>query len=242
MDDHKAYKFHTQHHKSTNHAYLSQFIYGGIDGGVTTFSVIAGAIGAGFDVEIIIILGIANLIADGFSMSVGSYLSSKSDREKHENYRKLEHWGVDHIPESEREEIREIYRSKGLDGDLLEEVVKTITSDKEVWVNVMMKDEHNLVIDNETPKKKAIATFLSFLLIGFVPLSAFLVGIDIHQAFIISCLLTALSFTVIGFLKAYINNTSKLRAVSETLLLGAVAAGLAYIAGDLLEKVVMNTF
>lgn len=239
MDYHKAYKFHTEPQQSSNYAYLSQFIYGGIDGGVTTFAVIAGAVGAGFDVKVIIILGIANLIADGFSMSVGSYLSSKSEQEKHEKYKKMEHWGVDNIPESEREEIREIYRSKGLEGELLENVVQAITADKETWVNVMMKDEHNMVMDQETPRKKAIATFLSFLLIGFIPLASFLSGIDINQAFIMSCLLTSLSFTLIGFLKASINHTSIIKGIGETLLLGTTAAGLAYFAGSFLEKAIM---
>ncbi|MEO9964226.1 MAG: VIT1/CCC1 transporter family protein [Reichenbachiella sp.] len=239
MDYHKAYKFHAEPQQSNQYAYLSQFIYGGIDGGVTTFAVIAGAVGAGFGVEIIIILGIANLIADGFSMSVGSYLSSKSEQEKHEKYRKLEHWGVEHLPESEREEIREIFRSKGLEGELLESVVQTITADKEIWVNVMMKDEHNMVIESETPRKKAIATFLSFLLIGFIPLASFFINIDMSQAFMMSCMLTALSFTIIGFMKAHVNHSSKVRGIGETLLLGTTAAGLAYFAGSFLEKLIM---
>lgn len=239
MDHHKAYKFHTEPEELNKHAYLSEFIYGGIDGGVTTFAVIAGAVGARFNVDVIIILGIANLVADGFSMSVGSYLSSKSDNEKHEKYKKMEHWGIENIPDSEREEIREIYRSKGIEGKLLDSVVQAITSDKEIWVDVMMKDEHNMVISAETPKKRALATFLSFMLIGFIPLVPFLIGVEIKEAFITSCLLTALSFVIIGFMKAHINNTSKMRDIGETLFLGITAASLAYIAGSILEKIII---
>ena len=238
MDDRKAYEFHRHPDNLNTYNYLGQFIYGGIDGGVTTFAVIAGAVGAGFDVEVIIILGIANLIADGFSMSIGSYLSAKSERERHEKYRRLELWGVNNIPESEREEIREIYRAKGIDGELLENVVQAITANKETWVNVMMKDEHNLTIGKESPQKKALVTYLSFLFIGSIPLISFLMGIDIELAFLISCLLTASSFTVIGFLKAYVNHTSKIRGIMETLLLGTAAATLAYFAGSFLEKMI----
>lgn len=236
MDNHKAFLFHTQSNKTKDYTFLSQFIYGGIDGGVTTFSVIAGAVGAGFSEKVIIILGIANLIADGFSMSVGSYLSSKAEKEKHEKYRKLEKWGVDNLPDSEREEIKEIYKSKGLTGELLERVVQAITSDKETWVNVMMKDEHNMTLDRDSPFKKAIITFLSFLLIGSIPLVSFLAGVDIHKAFFISCVLTTFSFGLIGFMKAFLNQTSKIIGISETLLLGGIAASLAYFAGSLLEK------
>jgi len=238
MDHHKAFKFHTEPQESDNHTYLAEFIYGGIDGGVTTFAVVASAVGAGFSVEVIIILGIANLIADGFSMSVGSYLSSKSDHEKHEKYKKLEHWGIENIPDSEREEIRSIYKAKGLEGELLEDVVQAITCDKEIWVDVMMKDEHNMIADSESPRKRALATYLSFIFIGIIPLISFLSGVDIRHAFIISCILTTISFIFIGFMKAHINHTSKIRGVGETLLLGVTAASLAYMAGSVLEKII----
>lgn len=67
--------------KSHFEDYLREFVYGGIDGAITTFAVVAGATGAGFSATVVIVLGIANLIADGLSMGVGSYLSSKSELE-----------------------------------------------------------------------------------------------------------------------------------------------------------------
>ena len=103
--------------------YLGEFVYGGIDGCVTTFAVVAGSVGAGLDSAIIIILGFANLLADGFAMSVGAYLSSKSNKDNYEKHRQIELWEVEHMPEAEKEEIREIYRAKGFYGDLLEQVV-----------------------------------------------------------------------------------------------------------------------
>jgi vacuolar iron transporter family protein len=90
--------------------YLREFVYGGIDGAVTTFAVVAGSVGASFDITIILILGLANLFADGFSMSIGAYLSSKSEKEKYLKHKKQEYWEVEHTPEEERKEIENIFR------------------------------------------------------------------------------------------------------------------------------------
>ncbi|MDP5172401.1 MAG: VIT1/CCC1 transporter family protein, partial [Bacteroidia bacterium] len=98
--------------------YLGEFVYGGIDGSVTTFAVVAGAAGADLSLGVILILGFANLIADGFSMSVGAYLSTKSERDNYEKHRKIEYAEVETIPEIEKEEVRDIYRAKGFEGEL----------------------------------------------------------------------------------------------------------------------------
>ena len=100
--------------------YLGEFVYGGIDGSVTTFAVVAGAAGATLDSAVVIILGFANLIADGFAMSVGSYLSTKSEKDNYKKHENIEYWEVEHLPEKEKEEIRDIYRAKGFEGEILE--------------------------------------------------------------------------------------------------------------------------
>src|SRR5690554_2772618 len=101
--------------------YLREFVYGGIDGAVTTFAVVAGSVGAGLDSSIIIILGFANLLADGFSMSIGAYLSSKSEKDNYNNHMNTEYWEVENIPEMERQEVAEIYAAKGFQGELLQQ-------------------------------------------------------------------------------------------------------------------------
>jgi VIT1/CCC1 family predicted Fe2+/Mn2+ transporter len=131
--------------------YLGEFVYGGIDGCVTTFVVVAGAVGAGLDSSIIIILGFANLLADGFSMSIGAYLSSKSERGNYEKHKQIEYWEVENLPEKERKEIPEIYTSKGLTDDLLEQIVDGITADKDRWMDVMMKEELEMAKDERSP-------------------------------------------------------------------------------------------
>ena len=142
--------------------YLAEFVYGGIDGSITTFAVVAGAVGAGLDSSVIIILGFANLFADGFAMSIGAYLSSKTERDTYEKHKAIEYWEIENIPEKEIEEIREIYAAKGFEGKLLEDVVATITADKDRWVDVMMKEELGMIEDTKSPFKVGFITFISF--------------------------------------------------------------------------------
>jgi vacuolar iron transporter family protein len=112
--------------------YLPEGVYGSIDGIVTTFAVVAGAAGANLGVDVVIILGLANLFADGLSMSIGSYLSKKSEKDNYEKHRRIEEWEIENLPDVERKEIEDIYRAKGFDGAELEMVVNRITSNKKV--------------------------------------------------------------------------------------------------------------
>jgi VIT1/CCC1 family predicted Fe2+/Mn2+ transporter len=223
--------------------YLSEFVFGSIDGSVTTFAVVAGASGAHLESSIVIILGFANLIADGFSMSVGSYLSAKSEKEMFIKNQIKEYWEVENLPDSEREEIREIYRKKGFSGSLLEKVVNKITSDKDVWVDLMMKEELEMTRQSKSPFAMGLVTFLSFVTIGFIPLFIFVLNYlglfnFPNQLFLITCLLTGICFLGIGYLKSVVNHTSKIKSIFETVLLGGSAASLAYFTGYFLEKII----
>jgi VIT1/CCC1 family predicted Fe2+/Mn2+ transporter len=221
--------------------YLGEFVYGGIDGSVTTFAVVAGSVGAGLDSSVIIILGFANLLADGFSMSVGAYLSTKSELQNYQKHRRIEYWEVENIPEAEKEEVREIYREKGFKGELLEQVVEVITADKDRWVDVMMTDELGMMRESKSPLAIGGVTFTAFVTVGLVPIFIyvwdFLVGYE-GNLFLASCLMTGLAFFIVGLLKTYVTRTSRLKGILETLLLGAVAAGVSYFVGDILERMI----
>ncbi|MBI5917395.1 MAG: VIT1/CCC1 transporter family protein [Bacteroidetes bacterium] len=219
--------------------YLAEFVYGGMDGSVTTFAVVAGAAGAGLDSSVVIILGFANLIADGFSMSVGSYLAHNSENHTYEKYKRLEYLEVNYNPEEGREEIRQIFIKKGLSGRSLETVVEAITADKDVWVDTMMKDELNLTSGNRSPLSKAVVTFLAFLTVGLVPLVVYLADCFArvqHDLFLVSGVLTGLAFLGIGLLKSYIGERPLWRGALETFGLGGGAAVLAYFVGNVLER------
>lgn len=224
--------------------YQTEFIYGGIDGSVTTFAVVAGATGAKFGTEVIIILGLANLLADGLSMSIGSYLSAKAEVNYFQKHKENEYWSVRNKPEEETEEIRKIYERKGFKGETLEEIVKVITSNQHIWVEEMMKDELKMMEAAKQPLQKGIATYLSFIAVGMIPLTVYLIDLLLPQnrlpLFFISCFLTFSAFLFIGYLKSHLNHVNRIKGVAETLLLGGVAALVAYFAGSALEHLILK--
>lgn len=223
--------------------YLPEFVYGGIDGSVTTFAVVAGAAGAGLSGDIVIILGFANLLADGFSMSVGAFLSAKSSIDMYKKHRRTEYWEVENIPATEQEEIREIYRAKGFEGKLLEDVVAKITEDKDRWVDTMMKEELEMIPEPKAPFVIGAATFISFFTVGLIPLIVFVIDYFLplqKNLFTISSGLTLVAFIIIGYLKASVTETSRKRGIAETLALGIIAAILAYFVGDFLDSLLRN--
>ena len=223
--------------------YLGEFVYGGIDGCVTTFAVVAGSVGAGLDSAIIIILGFANLLADGFAMSVGAYLSNKTKKDNYNKHKQIEYWEVEHLPELEKEEIRVIYKEQGFEGELLEDVVKVITSDKDRWVNVMMKEELVMFDEDKSPVIIGGVNYFSFILIGIIPLLVYVIDFIYpmnYNLFLLSSILTAIGFIIIGWLKAFVNETMFWKGILETLLLGGIAALVAFYIGDFLENLIAN--
>jgi vacuolar iron transporter family protein len=226
--------------KTRKFEYLPEFVYGGIDGTITTFAIVSGGVGAGFNVNILIILGLANLIADGFSMSIGNFFSNKSQRDNFEKYKAKEFFDISHNRETEIEDIRKIYQKKGFEGALLEQIISVITANPKVWVDTMMAEELMLVKDARTPSKTAFATFLAFVVMGFIPLSAYIItinaNIEYHKLFVYACIATAISLSIIGGLKSLINKTGIIRGILETLILGGLAALLAYFVGFILEQ------
>lgn len=162
--------------------YLPEFVYGGTDGSITTFAVVAGAVGASLTPGIILILGFANLVADGFSMAISNYLSVKSQYELMKN-----------------------------------------------------KRAGNIETEAKHPIKAGLATFFSFALIGLIPLISFILALAfpklIKIQFILSCILTALALFIVGLIKGEVVKKHPLRAALETLLIGGIAAILAFLVG-----------
>jgi len=230
------------YHKKAEGEYIGDFVYGALDGIVTTFAVVAGAIGASLSPGIIMILGFANLLGDGVSMSLGNYLSTKSESEYKDSERAREEWEIENVPEGEKEELRQIYSEKGFRGPLLEQVVDVLTSDKRKWVDAMMLEELNIVHERKSPAKGAFATFISFVGVGIIPLIAFVLsflspslsGVD----FQISLAFTALAIFIAGSARSLVTGKRWFLAGVEMSIVGAIAAGAAYAVGLLLGNVI----
>ncbi len=220
-------------------SYLGDAILGAIDGAVTTFAIISGVAGGGLAGGVAIVLGFANLLADGFSMAVSNFENTASQRQLVERIRREEEEHIDRIPHGEREEIRQIFRRKGFDGELLEGIVETITSNRKLWVDTMVSEEHGLQLEGPSPWKAAATTLTAFVVIGFIPLMPFLLtGLTPEETFVGSAVVTGLTFLGIGLLKGYVLERPLWSSGLTTLLAGGGAATLAYLVGSWLRSFV----
>ncbi len=220
----------------TRAIYLRDWVYGGIDGTVTTFAVVAGAIGADLSIRVVIILGVANLLADGFSMAAANYSGAAAEADNIERLRQMEERHIDQDPDGEREEIRQIFAAKGFHGETLETVVKTITSSRNAWVDTMLLEEHGVMTTNHSPFIAALYTFVSFALCGLVPLLPYVLGVQAGLA--LATVLSSVVFFAIGSAKSRWSHESWLVSGAKTLAIGLIAAAIAYGTGYVLKHII----
>jgi len=230
-----------EEHSPASSQYIGSMIYGGLDGIITTFAVVSGVVGAQLDAGIILILGAANLLGDGFSMATGAFLSSKSEQEYYDRERERETWEVEEFPEGEKLELYEIYRRQGYSEEDAAAMVEIKTRDKERWVDAMMLEELGMVKSDLNPLREALVTFGSFVVAGVIPLLFYLLdlfldfGLSTGTAFGISTALSGLALFGLGASKVFVTQRSPLRSGMEMLLVGGLAAAVAYGVGALLK-------
>lgn len=210
--------------------YLRDFVYGGVDGSITTFAIVSGVWGADLPPRTVIILGLANLLADGFSMAASNYLGTKSEHENVERLRALEERHIAVYPQGEKEEVRQIFARKGVGQPSLDELVKALCSDRKRWVDLMLVEEYGLSPTPRSAIGAAGATFLAFVLCGSIPLVSFV--LVANQPFQVSTLATGITFFVIGSTKSLWSNLSWWTSGLHTFAVGSGAAGLAYAIGS----------
>ncbi|MFO7478755.1 MAG: VIT1/CCC1 transporter family protein [Methyloceanibacter sp.] len=217
-------------------SYLRDWVYGGIDGTVTTFAIMAGVVGANLSAGVVIVLGIANLLADGFSMAAANYTGTRAEHDEYEQLRRMEERHVDLAPEGEREEVRQIFEAKGFKGDALETAVDVITARRERWIDTMMAEEHGMPAAIRSPIRAAAMTFIAFVLCGSVPIIPYVLGLT--EPIWPATIMTGLTFFGIGSLRSYWSPTPWWQAGFETFAIGMAAAGVAYVVGALLRGLV----
>jgi len=210
---------------------LRDAVLGAIDGSVTTFAIVAGVAGAGLPPFIIVVLGLANVLADGFSMAAAAYSGSQAEQDNFRRIRKTEERHIQDYPLGEWREAREILAQKGLSGRVLDEATNAITKDHERWIALMMEGEYGLGGIDPHPLRAAVTTFLSFLVAGMVPLLPFMLSLE--GAFALSAWMTMASFFTIGALKSLWSLSPWWRSASETLVIGGAAAAIAFGVGSL---------
>jgi VIT1/CCC1 family predicted Fe2+/Mn2+ transporter len=220
------------------HGALGDFVLGAVDGTVTTFAIVAGVAGAGMSVGAAMVLGLANVLADGFSMAVGQYLKTRADHQMVDRYRRLEERHIEHAPQGEAEEVRQIFAAKGFTGDVLEEIVATITADRRRWVDTMLTEEWGLQLQLQSPVRAGGVTFVAFVLAGMLPLLPLFASpwLGAERTFLASAICTAFTFAAIGAIRGKISQHSIPYSALETLFVGGSAATVAFVVGKLLKS------
>lgn len=211
--------------------YLRDMIYGGIDGAVTTFAIVAGVAGAGLSHHIIVALGLANILADGFSMAASNYSGIKAELDDRKRIIKIEERHIQDHYEDELEELRQILKMRGLKGEVLKLATADIAAQKDKWIGLMLTDEYGLTRNEPHPIQSAWATFFAFLVAGAVPLIPFVLGLP--NPFMIAVVATLTTFFLIGTGKSRWSLAKWWWSGGETLLIGSTAALIAYLVGGL---------
>jgi len=233
---HSHSAIHDRIHSKNKNSYVSDRILGGIDGAVTTFAIVAGVVGAALEWHVIIILGLANLLADGFSMAASNYSAVKSDADDIKRLWKMEEEHIRDVPEGEREEIRQILIAKGLTGATLEDAVDAICANEQTWIETMLVEEFGVLPESRNPVRAGLSTFSAFLICGAVPLVPYVFEISNPFAWAIGA--TGVVFFVIGAAKSFWALTPWWRSGLETFVIGMAAAGVSYAVGYWLKSLI----
>ncbi len=227
-----------EHHISAAAEFIKQIIYGGNDGIVTTFAVVAGFAGAGAEGAAtvggvaVLLFGLANLFADGAAMGLGEFLSARSEQDLYHSVRKKELHEIKHNPEMEKLEAIEIMRDRGYSEEDAKTVVEIMEKYPNHYADFMMAYEIQMADpDGENPALNGIATFFAFIVFGAIPLFPYFFLAPNSATFHLSIAATFTALVLLGILRYLVVRNSIIRAVGETVLVGGVCAIVAYSVG-----------
>lgn len=224
---------HTDPHKRGSG--LSDFILGAQDGLVNVLGVVLGIAAATNDVRVVLVAGLATTFAESISMGAVAFTTTLADADLYQSEREREYRHIVEAPNLEKKEIRDIYEGKGFNGELLDRIVDTITANKDVWVAVMMAEEHQLSpVDRRSAMKAAWVVGLSAIIGSLVPIAPFLF-FSVSVSMWMSVLVTALVLFGIGFYKARVTVGQPMRSGTEMMLIGTISAMAGYLVGVLLK-------
>lgn len=226
------------HYFSPFGIYLKEIVYGANDGIITTFAVVASFTGAGGDLKfgsgymIVLIFGLANLIADGASMSLGNFLSIRSEQDKYLREEKKERSEIETNLEIEKAESIELLCQRGFSREQSIKLVEIYSQNTPFWIDFMMKYELEMQNPfNEKPLRSALATFLAFVSFGSIPLLPYIILAKNDNHFMYAVISTVTALLLLGILRYKVTKESIVRSIGEIIGVGSIAAIFAYIIG-----------
>ncbi len=217
---------------------IKDVIHGGLDGTITTFAIVSGVIGASLGASIVLIIGCANLISHGLAIAISYYLGTEAENEYNNEERKRTSKDLlSHFQQTETE-LEKYYRKHHYSQEEAEKIVLTLAKHKKILAQTVMDEELHLENTKDSPFKTSIATFISFVFFGFVPLFSYLLELSpltfTLNSFIVAASLTGATIFGLGTFKAAVTNKHWLKSGLEVLFLGGVAASMAFIVGSTL--------
>jgi vacuolar iron transporter family protein len=227
---------HEEHLQSSN--LLRDIVIGMSDGLTVPFALAAGLSGAVDSTSLIVLAGVAEIAAGSIAMGLGGFLAGKTEQDHYNSELKREYWEVDNLPDKEEEEVRDFFSSLGLSKEVQNKAVVELTKDKDRWVDFMMKYELNL--DKPDPKRARKSAFnigVSYIVGGLVPLSPYFFVTSTQQGLIISIIITLICLYVFGFFKSRITGVNPITGGLKIMLIGALAAGVAFGVTRLIEGI-----
>jgi VIT1/CCC1 family predicted Fe2+/Mn2+ transporter len=227
---------HEEHLQSSD--LLTDIVLGMSDGLTVPFALAAGLSGAIDSTSLIVLAGVAEIAAGSIAMGLGGFLAGKTEQDHYNSELKREYWEVDNLPDKEEEEVRDFFSSLGLSKEVQNKAVVELTKDKDRWVYFMMKYELNL--DKPDPKRARKSAFnigVSYIVGGLVPLSPYFFVTSTQQGLIISVIITLICLYVFGFFKSRITGVNPITGGLKIMLIGALAAGVAFGVTRLIEGI-----
>jgi vacuolar iron transporter family protein len=231
----EAHDYHTRHDPHRQASGLADIILGGQDGLVNVLGIILGVAAATSDAHIVMVAGLAATFAESVSMGAVAYTSTLAESDFYESERAREYRHISEVPELERQEIYDIYRGKGFQGVLLERIVDTITANGDVWVAVMMAEEHQLSpVNRQQAFRIALVVGFSAIIGSLIPLLPF-AFLSVKMSMWASVVIAALTLFVVGAYKARVTVGHPGRSGLEMAIIGTVSALVGYVVGILLK-------
>lgn len=219
---------HTEQHFHSSEM-VTDIVIGMSDGLTVPFALAAGLSGAVDSTNIVVVAGLAEIAAGSIAMALGGYLAGKTEQDHYASEQKREEWEVDHLPDKEKEEVRQIFEEMGMSPETQKLIVEEMARDKEKWVDFMMRYELGLEKpDPRRARKSAMNIGLSYISGGLVPLAPYFFVRSPIEGLKWSAAVTVLCLFIFGYFKAKATGQNPLAGAIRVMLIGSVAAAAAF--------------
>jgi len=227
---------HKEHHVNSSET-IRDIVIGMSDGLTVPFALAAGLSGAVNASGIVVTAGLAEIVAGSIAMGLGGFLAGRTDEDHYNSELKREYEEVERVPQQEKQEVMEVFADFGLSLQLQQEIADELEKDKDKWVDFMMKYE--LGLDKPDPNRatrSAVTIGISYIIGGIIPLSPYFFIHDTQQALLFSCGITLLALFIFGYFKSKLTGQSPVSGGVKVVVIGALAAGAAFILARLINS------